>query len=115
MRARIVVDDVVAFGDHFAGLRMDHALGQQAAVQTAGHGLSGHIVRAADPDAVVRFAVVFVDDDVLGDIHQAAGQVTGVCRTQGGIGQTFAGAVGRDEVFQRRQALAEVRADRAAG
>ena len=65
----------------------------------------------ADPDAVVRAAVVLVDDHVLGNVHQAAGQVTGVGRAQRGIGQTLARAVRRDEVFQRRQAFAEVRAD----
>ncbi len=55
---------------------------------------------------------MFVDDDILGNIHQAAGQITGISSTQGGIGQTLAGAVGRDEVFLGGQAFAEVRADR---
>ena len=60
----------------------------------------------------MRAAVKFVDDDVLGNIHQAAGQITGICRAQGGIGQTFAGAVGGDEVFQGGQTFAEVGTDR---
>lgn len=34
-------------------------------------------------------AVFFADDDVLGDIDETAGQVTGVCCTQCGIGQTL--------------------------
>ena len=52
-----------------------------------------------------------MDDDVLGDVDQAAGQVAGVCGTQGGVGQTLAGAVSGDEVLQNGQALAEVSLD----
>ena len=80
-------------------------LGEQAAVQAAGHRLAGHIIRPADTNAVGGAAVFFVDDDILGDVDQAAGQVAGVCRAQRGIGQAFARAVRGDEVFQRGQAL----------
>ena len=73
---------------------MDHRFSQQAAVKTHRHGLSGHVIGATDPGAVVCFTVYFVDDDVLRDIHQAPGEVTGICRSQGGIGQTLSGAMG---------------------
>ena len=53
-------------------------------------------------------AVVFPDDNVLGHVYQTAGQVTGVSGTQCGIGQTFPGTVGRNEVFQNGQAFTEV-------
>ena len=58
-------------------------------------------------------AIVLVDDDVLRRIDELAGQVTGVRGLQRGIGQTFAGAVRGDEVFEHGQTFAEVRGDRA--
>src|ERR1022692_4956799 len=62
-------------------------------------------------DAVDRAAVVLADDDVLRNVDQAASQVTGIRRLERRIGQTLAGAVGRDEVFQHRQSFTEVRRD----
>ena len=57
-------------------------------------------------------AVVFTDDDILRHIYQTAGQVTGVCRTQCGIRQTFTCAMAGNKVFQNRQAFTEVRLNR---
>ena len=54
----------------------------------------------------------FLDDHVLGNVHELAGHVTGVRGLERGIGQTFAGAVRRDEVFQHGQTFAEVRQNR---
>ena len=64
-----------------------------------------------DVDAVHGAAVVFADDHVLRHVDQAARQVARVRRLQSGIGQAFAGAVGRDEVLQHRQPFTEVRRD----
>ena len=58
-------------------------------------------------------AIDLADDDVLRDVDQTTGQVTRVCRTQRGVGQTLTGAVRGDEVLQNGQALAEVRLNRA--
>ena len=69
-------------------------------------------VDGLDPDAVGRAAIFFADDHVLRHIHQLAGHVTGVGGLERGIGQTFAGAVRRDEVFEHGQAFAEVRENR---
>ena len=112
LASQFLVDHIVVFTDDFSGLRVDHVFSQQAAVETAAQSLTGNIVLAADVDAIVRAAVMFVDDDVLGNIHEAAGQITGICCTQSGIRQTFARAVCGDEVFLRRQSFTEVRADR---
>src|SRR6185437_4426748 len=62
----------------------------------------------AHRDAVHRAAVVVADDDVLGHVHQAAGEVAGVGRLERRVGQPLARAVGGDEVLQHRQPLAEV-------
>ena len=63
-------------------------------------------------DAVERAAVDLVDDDVLRDVGELAGEVAGVGGLQGGVGQALAGAVGGGEVLEHRQAFAEVGLDR---
>ncbi len=55
---------------------------------------------------------MLVDDDLLADVDELAGQVAGIGRLQGRVGQALAGAVGRDEVLEDVQALPEVRHDR---
>src|SRR5699024_2300353 len=57
--------------------------------------------------------VLFADDDILRDVHQAPGEVPGVRGTQRGVGQPLAGTVGREEVLQYRQPLTVVGLDRA--
>ena len=66
-----------------------------------------------DVDALERPAVVLLDDDLLGHVDELAGQVAGVGRLQGGVGQALARAVGRDEVLDHVQAFPEVGDDRA--
>ncbi len=67
----------------------------------------------------MRTAVLLADDDVLGHVDQTTGQVTRVRGVGCGIDQALTGAVGRNEVLERQQALAEVRlngkVDRLAG
>ena len=65
-------------------------------------------VNGLDPDAVGRAAILLANDHVLRHIHQLAGHVTRVGGLERGVGQTLAGAVGRDEVLEHREALAEV-------
>ena len=63
-------------------------------------------------DAVDGAAVVLADDDVLRHVDQTASQVAGVGRLERRVGQSLAGAVGRDEVLQHRQPFTEVGRDR---
>ena len=65
-------------------------------------------VDSLDPDAVGRAAIFLTNNHVLRHIHQLAGHVTRVGGLERGVGQTFAGAVGRDEVLKHCEALAEV-------
>ena len=62
-------------------------------------------------DAVDGAALDLVDDDVLRHVGELAGEVTGVGGLEGGVGQTLAGTVGGAEIFQHREAFAEVGLD----
>ena len=63
-------------------------------------------------DAVHGAAIVLADDDVLSHVDQAAREVARIRRLKRRIGQTFTGAVRRDEVFQHRQSFAEIGGNR---
>ena len=63
---------------------------------------------ARDPRAFLGAAVVRARDDVLRHVDESAGQVARVGGAEGGVGQTLARAVGRDEVLEHGHALAEV-------
>jgi hypothetical protein len=65
----------------------------------------------ADLQAVHGAAVDLGDDHVLGHVHQTAGQVAGVGRLEGRVGQALSGAVGGDEVLKHREAFAEAPRD----
>ena len=45
-------------------------------------------------------------------VYQTTGKVTGIGRLHGGIGQTLAGTMRRNEVLQHRHSLLEVGQDR---
>src|ERR1051326_8106780 len=62
-------------------------------------------------DAGDGAAIVFADDDVLRYVDQAAGQVARIGRLERRVGQSLAGAVGRDEIFEHRQPFTEVGRD----
>ena len=107
-------DQVVLADDHFVGDRVDDVGAADAAADRVGQA-DFDLLAAVDHalgDALRRAAVVHGDDDVLGHVGQLAGEVAGVGRLQGRVGQALAGAVGRAEVFQHAQALAEVGLDR---
>ena len=57
-------------------------------------------------------AVFLVDDHIVRHIDESTGEVTGVGRLQGGVGQTLTGTVGGDEVLQHGHTFLEVRKNR---
>src|SRR5579884_2821764 len=93
-------------GDRFAAHAADDALAKIDHFLVA-------LVNGTHHDAVDGAAILFGDDDVLGGVHEFARQISGIGRVEGGIGETLAGAVRGDEVFQYAQAFAEVGNDRA--
>ena len=57
-------------------------------------------------------AVLFPNDNILGNINQTTGQVTRVSSTQCGICQTLSSTSGRDKVFQDVQTLSVIGTNR---
>ena len=96
--------DVLALGIHHVG---GHHAPEYAALQglhdvaALDHGLHHHAIGGS--------AVVLGDHQVLGDVHQAAREVTGVGGLECGVGESLARTVRGNEVLQYVQALAEVR------
>ena len=64
-------------------------------------------------EAVDGSAVFFEHDDVLRNIDQLTGHVTGVSRLQSGVSETLTSSVSRDEVLKHRKTFTEVRGNRA--
>src|SRR6266850_931942 len=111
---QLLVDLVAGLDDDLARERIPNVLRRHAAEHAIAERLDD--VPALDErgcvDVLDRPAVVLGDDDVLRHVDEAAGQVPGVRRLESGVGQTLAGAVGRGEVLEHREAFPEVRGDR---
>ena len=63
-------------------------------------------------DVLLRLAVLLADDHVLRDVDETPREVARVGGAESRVGETLAGAVGRDEVLEHREAFHEVRLDR---
>ena len=105
---------VFATDDDLAGERVDDVFEGDAAEDTVAERLDdlAGVLELGDTDAVERSAVELGDDGVLRDVDETAREVTGVRRLQRGVREALTSAVGRDEVLENRETLAEVRGDR---
>src|SRR5699024_3062227 len=113
-----LADDRTGRADDLA-VRADGVGGQEAAQhggldevrasELAGLLAVGVQHRGADVqnNALLGATVVLADDDVVRDVHQTTGEVTGVRGTQCRIRQALTGTVGVVEVLEHGQALAE--------
>ena len=113
--ARRLVDDLVRRDDRRAVLRIGDRV-ERGAPEDAVAERDLDLVALDDRldlDAVHRVAVLLRDDDILRDVDELTGEVAGVSRLKGRIRETLAGAVGRNEVLENRQSLAERRGNRA--
>ena len=99
--------------EYLAGLRVVDILGGVASVDPFGEGFNdlAMLLNLADQNAVMSSAVFLPDDDLLGYVHQTAGQIARVGGTQSGVGHALPGASGGDEILQHGQALTEVGLD----
>ena len=104
-------------------LRGDHRLarlaGRERLVHVLGDDPAGHALvqpvgqEQRQLDVLVGSAVLLADDHVLRDVDETPRQVARVGRAKRRVGEALAGTVRRDEVLEHRQALHEVRLDRA--
>ena len=96
VRRDLAGDDLVLLDDDTLGVaRVDDLLPRDAAEDGVAErdfdGLA--LVDRLLGDAVERAAVDAVDDDVLSDVAELAGEVAGVGGLEGGVGQALTGAV----------------------
>lgn len=108
------IDQLVPVNDDLAGFRMPYRFERVTAFDPVVQIFDNlfAVLNHADGKAFIRTAIFLAHDNVLSHVDETAGQITGVRRPQRGIGQTFPRAVRRNEVFQDREAFAEVRFDR---
>src|SRR6185436_6699569 len=103
-------DQLAVLDDDLVRDGVDDALAADAAGDGGGEPDLHLFTAANNPlgNALRRSAVVQRDDYVLGHVGQLAGEIAGVRRFEGGVGQTLASAVGGAEIFQHRESFAEV-------
>src|SRR2546425_2759633 len=97
----VLGDILIGLDDDLAAARGDDVLHGDPPDDAIFEG-NDHVVAFLDRHhrhALGGLAVLITDDDVLCDVHQPARQVAGLRRTDGGVGQTLALAVGGDEVL----------------
>ena len=107
-------DHLVLFDHDLVGDRVDDVHPADAAPDRLDQADLDLLALVDDPlgDALRGAAVLHGDHDVLGDVGQLARQVAAIGRLERRVGQPLAGAVGRAEVLEHREALAEVGLDR---
>ena len=110
----VVLGHHVILGDEYlVGAGLEDIADREAALDALGE-LLDDLTALADlrhHDALFHTAVGLADDDILADIHHAAGQIAGVGGTEGRIGQALTGASAGGKVLQHGQALTEVGLD----
>src|SRR5438477_1613078 len=90
--------------------RLVHVLGEDAARDALVQPLR---IEERQLDELLRLAVLLADDHVLRDVDETPRQVARVGGAERRVGEALTGTVRRDEVLEHRQALHEVRLDRA--
>lgn len=96
------VHHLIRLDEHLARGRVDNVLARIAAQQTVLKRLDDlvAVLDRRNDDALFRAAVLFMNDDLLADVDQTAGQITRVRRTQRRVGEALSRAVRRDEVLE---------------
>ena len=112
---RLILGDQIALLDKdFVGRGIDDILERIAPDESVLDRLDDlvAVLDVADDNAFGRTAVVLMNDDLLRNIDQTAGEVTRVCRTECGIRKALTRTAGTDEILEVVQTFAEVRLDR---
>ena len=106
----LFVDHLFAGCQNLAGLWMNDIVCQVTSGQTLRQAFddTSAVGDVINYDTLMGAAVVAADDNILRNVYQTAGQVTGVRSTQRGICQTFTSASGGLEVLQDVQTFTVV-------
>ena len=111
---RVLVQQGSGSYDQFLAGRIKHVLGNDPPQYALRQGLNN--VTAFDERRHQQpfggAAILLGDHQILGNVHEPAGQVSRVSGFQRGIGQAFSGAMRGNEVLQYVQTFAEIRGDR---
>ena len=108
-----VVHGRAALAQNLFAARIQNVRGQNPAKKPLGHGAAGFFgFFASDQNAFFGAAVVLVDDHVLGNIHEAAGEIPGVSGAERRVTHAFAGTVRGNKVFQNGQTFLKTVAHR---
>ena len=111
---RVLVQQGSGSHDQFLAGRIKHVLGNDPSQYAFRQGLDNVTTfderRHQQPFGGA--AILLGDHQILGNVHEPAGQVSRVSGFQRGIGQAFSGAMRGNEVLQYVQAFAEIRGDR---
>ncbi len=93
-----------------SGNRMLHLFKCKATHDAIGQGLDYFltVLQGYNIDTVDGTAVVHIYYDILGNVHESTGEVSGICRLECRIRQSFTGTVGGYEKLDNRQTLFEV-------
>jgi len=78
LAGQVVVEHIFTLCQDFTGAGIHHARGDNASKQALFESLPGYIIDFAQENTFFGAAVIFIDDDVLGDVDEAASQVTGI-------------------------------------
>jgi hypothetical protein len=111
----LVLVDLFVRPDHdLSAERIQHVVQRNPAEDAIPQALDDFpgLDKRRDFDPVYGSAVVLRDDHVLSHVDEAPRQIARVRRLERGIGQSLSSPVGRDEVFEHREPLSEVREDR---
>ena len=96
-----IVNEGIRRNEDFASLWIDDVMHRVASDETflegADDNVAAGITDLTNLEAMVAMAIVFADDDILGDVDKTTGEVTRVCGLKRGIGRTLTGTVGVDE------------------
>jgi len=113
--SNFLVDELAGLDDWLAADRILDGFAADAPDDAGGQADDFFVtlVDGADNDTVDRTAIFGSDDDILGCVNELTGEVTGIGGFERRVGKSLTGTVGRDEVLEHGESLAEVRKNRA--
>ena len=103
-------DFLTCGNDEFTRGRMDYVVYRNTAKDTfveRRYYLISILQGRADEPAQ-RTAILLGDNDIMRNVNETTGQVTGIGCLHRGVGKTLTGTVGRDEVLKHAHAFLEV-------